>query len=76
MGATDVQPAALSSRMPVVAHDFGGVRGARLAANEARWLLTAPGANPSMLQVFRDRDRQPARDAYDRFVREASVLLA
>jgi hypothetical protein len=27
-----------------------------------QWLLCAPDANPGMLQMFRDRDRQPRRD--------------
>ncbi len=33
----------------------------RLQANLNQWLLTAPIANPAMLQMFRDRDRQPRR---------------
>lgn len=33
----------------------------RLHANLNQWLLTAPMANPAMLQMFRDRDRQPRR---------------
>lgn len=35
--------------------------GERLQANSNQWLLTAPIANPAMLQMFRDRDRQPRR---------------
>ncbi len=35
--------------------------GERLRANLEGWLLTAPTANPAMLQMFRDRDRQPRR---------------
>jgi uncharacterized protein len=42
--------------------DVQGLVGERLAANRARWLLVAPDANPGMLQMFRDRDRQPVRD--------------
>jgi DUF1680 family protein len=41
---------------------FDGFLGDRLAANQRNWLLTAPGSNPSMLQMFRDRDRTPPRD--------------
>ena len=26
-----------------------------------QWLLVAPDANPAMLEMFRDRDRQPRR---------------
>lgn len=43
-------------------YDFGGFVGDRLRANVRNWLLTAPAANPAMLQMFRDRDRAPARD--------------
>ncbi|MCL5998740.1 MAG: glycoside hydrolase family 127 protein [Chloroflexi bacterium] len=42
--------------------DFRGVTGARFAHNLDQWLLIAPLANPAMLQIFRDRDRQPRRD--------------
>jgi DUF1680 family protein len=41
---------------------FHGPLGARAAANVRNWLLQAPGANPAMLQMFRDRDRAPLRD--------------
>ena len=41
---------------------FRGLLGERIAANERNWLLTAPASNPSMLQMFRDRDRTPPRD--------------
>jgi len=41
---------------------IGGPVGARIAANTRNWLLTAPQANPAMLQMFRDRDRTPPRD--------------
>jgi DUF1680 family protein len=34
----------------------------RLCNNLEHWLLSAPDANPAMLQMFRDRDRQPRRD--------------
>lgn len=34
----------------------------RLRVNRDQWLLTAPSSNPSMLQIFRDRDREPYRD--------------
>jgi hypothetical protein len=50
---------------------FGGWIGQRLQANLNQWLLTAPIANPAMLQMFRDRDRKPRRSRYrltgDRF---------
>lgn len=41
---------------------FQGVVRDRIHANIQRWLLPAPDANPAMLQIFRDRDRLPARD--------------
>lgn len=41
---------------------FGGTVGERIAANQRNWLITAPTSNPAMLQMFRDRDRTPARD--------------
>ena len=41
---------------------FGGFLGERIRANESHWLLVAPDANPAMLQMLRDRDRQPVRD--------------
>jgi uncharacterized protein len=41
---------------------FHGSVGERLGANTRHWLLTAPDANPAMLEMFRDRDREPARD--------------
>lgn len=34
----------------------------RLEANLEQWLLTAPQANPAMLEMFRDRDLAPRRD--------------
>jgi DUF1680 family protein len=39
-----------------------GPLGERIEANVRNWLLTAPQANPAMLQMFRDRDRTPRRD--------------
>jgi len=41
---------------------LGGLIGERLQANLEQWLLTAPQANPAMLEIFRDRDRLPRRD--------------
>jgi len=41
---------------------FHGMMEKRLAANLEHWLLTAPQANPAMLEMFRDRDRLPRRD--------------
>jgi DUF1680 family protein len=41
---------------------LGGFVGDRIRANAENWLLVAPDANPAMLQMLRDRDRQPVRD--------------
>jgi DUF1680 family protein len=41
---------------------FHGLLEQRLSANLEQWLLVAPQANPAMLEIFRDRDRQPRRD--------------
>jgi uncharacterized protein len=41
---------------------FAGCMGERLEANVRNWLLPAPSANPAMLEMFRDRDREPERD--------------
>lgn len=40
---------------------LGGVADAYLRAVTRNWLLIAPDANPGMLEMFRDRDRQPLR---------------
>jgi len=39
-----------------------GIVGERLAASITDWLLVAPDSTPAMLEMFRDRDRQPARE--------------
>jgi uncharacterized protein len=39
-----------------------GIVRQRLQACLDQWWLIAPDANPALLQMFRDRDRQPARD--------------
>jgi DUF1680 family protein len=41
--------------------EFRGFVGDRLLAASKGWLSEAPRANPSMIQMFRDRDRQPRR---------------
>ena len=41
--------------------EWSGWVGERIKANQENWLLQAPVANPAMLQMFRDRDRQPRR---------------
>jgi DUF1680 family protein len=41
---------------------FDGFVGERIESNLQNWLLTTPSANPAMLQMFRDQERQPNRD--------------
>lgn len=45
--------------LPAARFQFGGVAGERIAANIDGWLLPAPRTNPGMLEMFRQRDRQP-----------------
>lgn len=40
---------------------LGGVVGERVRGNLEHWLLTAPGRNPAMLRMIRDRDSDPPR---------------
>jgi len=66
-GRLDVKPVAyrVSPALASLAHvdfDLRGPIAERLSGNVANWLLAAPGANPAMLQMFRDRDRRPYRD--------------
>jgi len=44
-----------------VAFQLEGEIGRRLQAVTEQWILPAPGANPAMLAMFRDRDRKPYR---------------
>jgi len=45
----------------LVEYAFGGVLGDYLRSVADRWLKVAPASNPAMLEMFRDRDRQPYR---------------
>ena len=42
--------------------DLGGATADYLKAVTEQWLLPTPAANPAILEMFRDRDRQPQRD--------------
>jgi DUF1680 family protein len=42
--------------------ELAGIVRQRLQACLDQWWLVAPDANPALLQMFRDRDRQPERD--------------
>src|SRR5688572_20671582 len=45
--------------IPGARFEFSGPVGQRVVANKENWLLTAPAANPGMLEMFRVRDRRP-----------------
>lgn len=47
---------------PDVQFQLEGIIQQRLHACLAQWWLIAPDANPALLQMFRDRDREPTRD--------------
>ena len=49
-------------RIQAARFDLSGFVGERIRENAENWLLRAPDANPAMLQILRDRDRQPVRD--------------
>ena len=50
------------SRIPQTRYTFGGHLADYLTGVTEQWLHAAPVANPAMLEIFRDRDRQPLRD--------------
>ena len=50
------------SRIPQTTHRFKGYFADYLTGVTEQWLKAAPLANPGMLEIFRDRDRQPLRD--------------
>ena len=50
------------SRLPQTRYTFGGHLADYLTGVTEQWLKAAPLANPAMLEIFRDRDRQPLRD--------------
>lgn len=51
-----------SQRIPKTKFDLGGVVGDYVGGIVDQWLLVAPYANASMLEMFRDRDATPLRD--------------
>src|SRR5262245_42572298 len=42
--------------------ELSGIVGDYLRGVTRQWLLVAPDANPGMLEMFRDRDREPLRN--------------
>lgn len=48
--------------LQLVDYRIDGFMGERLEASIEQWLLPAPLANPGMLDMMRDRDRQPRRE--------------
>lgn len=55
-------PSPVLQSLPGVAFALAGELGRRLAAVTEQWLLPAPFANPGMLEMFRNRDRQPYQE--------------
>lgn len=51
----------LFHRAPETQLELGGDIARYLRGITQQWLLIAPDANPAMLDIFRDRDRQPLR---------------
>src|SRR6185312_3938519 len=49
-------------RVPGARFELRGTVPDALRQITGQWLLPAPGANPAMLAMFRDRDRRPHRD--------------
>lgn len=49
-------------RIPGTTYRLGGAFGRLVGRVVDRWVLTAPEANPGMLDMFRDRDRLPLRN--------------
>ena len=50
------------SRIPQTTYRFREHLADYLTGVTEQWLKAAPLANPAMLEIFRDRDRQPLRD--------------
>ena len=50
------------SRIPQTTYRFRGYLADYLTGVTEQWLKAVPLANPAMLEIFRDRDRQPLRD--------------
>ena len=49
-------------RMPDTRYAFTGYLKGYLDGVTEQWLKVAPGSNPAMIEMFRDRDRLPRRD--------------
>src|SRR5271165_250649 len=49
------------SRVPGTTYQFDGYVAGYLQRLGDQWLKIAPSANPAMLEMFRDRERQPYR---------------
>ena len=63
-GAVEETPDAVSprcDRASATTYEFRGPFAAYLDGVSERWLKVAPDSNPGMLEMFRDRDRKPAR---------------
>ncbi|HJP30234.1 MAG TPA: glycoside hydrolase family 127 protein [Candidatus Latescibacteria bacterium] len=54
--------ASVLNRPASARYDLQGAAADYLQAVTEQWLLPTPAANPAILEIFRDRDRQPQRD--------------
>jgi uncharacterized protein len=59
---TTPMPQPIQTRPTQVHYDFQGYLHDYLRGVSEQWLKVAPTANPAMLEMLRDRDRQPYRD--------------
>ena len=83
MTTTGVARATALDGDPGAEYDLGGEFGRRVASTIEAWLLTAPGANPDMLEMFRRRNRRPlqlvapwAGEYAGKFLTHAALIYA
>jgi hypothetical protein len=50
------------NRIPDTSYELQGIMQEYITAITKNWLLKVPDANPAILQMFADRDKQPHRD--------------
>ena len=62
IGHNDAVSPAWLERSTTATLAFGGLMGDRIAANQRNWLLAAPTANPGMLKMFEDLNRDLAQN--------------
>lgn len=61
--AVAADPGELAFRsLPLARYHLDGLLGQRIRVNIENWLVPAPEANPGLIQMFHQRDRQPPPD--------------